>query len=263
MISLRSELAAVRRRTLCALYQRNVPLGDQGPIVSFTFDDFPRTAFSTGGAILEQFGARGTYYAALGLMNTSNELGEQVRSMDLDALLEKGHELASHTFGHSSARSLSCPAFRSDVEKGKKAIKKITGVQTDNFAYPFGHVTLRTKAVLGSAVTSARSIFPGFNGPAADLNLLRANSLYGGIGHAAQAEALILQNQKLKSWLIFYTHDVRSSPSPYGCTPALLEAAVSSAVLAGCRILTVREALAEIGVQNGNRIVQNRQCVTA
>ena len=91
MISLRSELAAVRRRTLCALYQRNVPLGDQGPIVSFTFDDFPRTAFSTGGAILEQFGARGTYYAALGLMNTSNELGEQFRSMDLDALLEKGH----------------------------------------------------------------------------------------------------------------------------------------------------------------------------
>jgi peptidoglycan/xylan/chitin deacetylase (PgdA/CDA1 family) len=245
------------------LYQCNVPLGDHGPIVSFTFDDFPRTAFSTGGAILEQFGARGTYYAALGLMNTSNELGEQFRSSDLDALLEKGHELASHTFNHSSARSLSCTAFRAEVEKGKKALKKMTGAKADNFAYPFGHITLRTKFVVSPALASARSIFPGFNGPVVDLNLLRANSLYGGIERGAQAEDLILENQKLKSWLIFYTHDVRSNPSPYGCTPALLEAAVSCAVLAGCRIMTVREALAEIRAQNGNRVVQNRQCVTA
>lgn len=263
MISLRSELAALRRRTLSALYQRNVPLEDHGPMVSFTFDDFPRTAFSVGGAILEQFGARGTYYAAPGLMNTSNELGEQFRQRDLDALLDKGHELASHTFGHSSARSLSCHAFRADVEKGKRALKKITGAEAGNFAYPFGHVTLRTKFAVSPTLASARSIFPGFNGPAVDLNLLRANSLYGGIERAAQAEDLILENQRVGSWLIFYTHDVRPDPSPYGCTPALLEAAVSCAVLACCRVMTVREVLAEIGVQNGNRVAQNRQCVPA
>ncbi len=52
---------------------------NRGPIVSFSFDDFPRTAYSAGGAILERFGVRGTYYAAAGLMNTANELGEQFR----------------------------------------------------------------------------------------------------------------------------------------------------------------------------------------
>ena len=61
-------------------------------------------------------------------------------------------------------------------------------------------------------------------------------------------EGLILENAKRKSWLIFYTHDVRPEPSRYGCTPELLEAAVSSAVHSGSRILTVREALAEVGV---------------
>jgi len=262
-VSVRSGLGAARRRLLSSLYRRDVPLGDHGPIVSFSFDDFPRTAYATGGAILEQFGARGTYYAALGLMNTTNELGDQFRSGDLDSLLEKGHELASHTFHHISSRSVSCAGFRQDVVQGRKAIEEATGVDPVNFAYPFGHVTLRTKATLGTIIASARSIFPGFNGPQIDLNLLRANSLYGGIDGAQSAEELILENKKRKSWLIFYTHDVRPQPSAFGCTPALLEAAVSCAVLAGCRILPVREALWEIGVQKGNPVAQNRKYVTA
>jgi peptidoglycan/xylan/chitin deacetylase (PgdA/CDA1 family) len=251
-MSLRSGLGAVRRKVLCSLYRRTVPLGNRGPIVSFSFDDFPRTAYSAGGAVLERFGVRGTYYAAFGLMNASNELGEQFRSEDMDSLLERGHELASHTFSHISCRSVSCAAFREDVEKGRKAIEEVTGVDSTNFAYPFGHVTLQAKRTLRLGPGSARSIAPGCNGPDIDLNLLRANSLYGDLDSAGRAEKLILENAKRKTWLIFYTHDVRPRPSAFGCTPSLLEAALSCAVRSGCRILTVREALAEVGVQNGN-----------
>lgn len=262
-MSLRSRLGDARRRVLCSWYRQDVRLGNHGPIVSFTFDDFPRTAYATGGAILEQFGACGTYYAAMGLMNTSSELGEQFRSEDLACLLKKGHELASHTFRHISSRSVPCATFRADVEKGKKAIQEVSGLEAGNFAYPFGHMTLRTKAALGAVLTSARSIVPGFNGPDVDLNLLRANSLYGGIDGAARVEELISRAQNEKLWLIFYTHDVRSNPSPFGCTPALLESAIFCAVLAGCRILTVGEVLAEIGVQNGNHFAQKRQYASA
>jgi peptidoglycan/xylan/chitin deacetylase (PgdA/CDA1 family) len=262
-VSIRSGLGAVRRRVLCSVFRRTVPLGDHGPMVSFSFDDFPRTAYSVGGAILEQFGARGTYYAAMALMNVSNELGEHFRSSDLESLLEKGHEVASHTFGHISCRSVSGATFRKDVEEGKKAIEDVTGRNPANFAYPFGHVTVQAKATLGAVLTSARSVVPGFNGPEIDLNLLQANNLYGGLEGAGRAEELILENQKRKSWLIFYTHDVRPEPSPYGCTPALLEAAVACAVLAGCRILTVGEALAEVGVQNGAPKGQVRESVSA
>ena len=48
-MNLRHHLGSLRRRALCALYRRTVSLGNRGPIVSFTFDDFPRTAYSTGG----------------------------------------------------------------------------------------------------------------------------------------------------------------------------------------------------------------------
>lgn len=259
----RSVLGAARRRILSSVYRRPALRSSGDPIVSFTFDDFPRTAGSAGASILERFGARGTFYTACGLMNTANDSGEQFRAEDLDSLLENGHEIASHTFHHVSARAISCAAFCEDVKQGIEAVREAAGGESANFAYPFGHVTVQSKRALAQSLTSARSIIPGFNGTEIDLNLLRANSLYGGLEAARQAEELIAENVRRRSWLIFYTHDVQPSPSAYGCTPALLEAAVACAARSGCRILTVQEALAEAGVQNGNPKGQARRPVSA
>jgi peptidoglycan/xylan/chitin deacetylase (PgdA/CDA1 family) len=184
-------------------------------------------------------------------MNTCNELGEQFRAEDIDSLLEKGHELASHTFSHISARSASCAEFCEDVTKGTEAVAELSGADSANFAYPYGHITLQTKRALAN-LSSARSVIPGFNGPEIDLNLLRANSLYGNLDSALHVQELVMENAERKTWLIFYTHDVRLDPSEFGCTPALLEAAISCAARSGCRILTVQEALQEAGIQNGN-----------
>jgi peptidoglycan/xylan/chitin deacetylase (PgdA/CDA1 family) len=257
-MSVRSQMGAVRRKVLSSLYCRKASFASHEPIVSFTFDDFPRTAYSTGGAILEQFEARGTYYAAPGLMNTVNELGEQFNPDDLHALLEKEHELASHTFSHLSSRAVSSSAFLSDVEKGRRTLEEVVGFESGNFSYPYGHVTVNSKRVVAPTLASARGIYSGLNGSEFDLNLLRANALYGGMERARWAADLIGENVKEKSWLIFYTHDVRSAPSPFGCTPDLLEAAVLSAVQTGSRILTVREALAHAGVQCGTHFGTQR-----
>jgi peptidoglycan/xylan/chitin deacetylase (PgdA/CDA1 family) len=246
----RSAYSALRRRVLCSLYARTVPWKDRGPVVSFTFDDFPRTAYIVGGAILNNLDARGTYYTATGLMSTTNELGEQFCSEDIHSLLRDGHELASHTFGHISPRAVSCSTYGADVDRGRKVMEEIAGVpDSGNFAYPSGHLTLMTKKTLGPRMTSSRSIFPGHNGPDVDLNLLRANSLYGDLDQLGKVQQLVLENVKQKSWLIFYSHDVRPNPSLYGCTPSLLEAAARFAIDRGCRILTVKGVMTELGVR--------------
>ena len=140
-------------------------------------------------------------------------------------------------------------AYRDDVNQGRKAIKQLAGVSdSGNFAYPYGDVTLEAKKILGPQLCSSRSIFPGFNGPNVDLNLLRANSLYGDSDQLGKAQKLILENRTRKSWLIFYSHDVRPNPSVYGCSPSLLEATVSFAMKQDCRVMTVREVLADLGV---------------
>lgn len=232
---------------MSSAFSRRASLGTRGPIVSFTFDDFPRTALTVGGQILNSHGCSGTYYVAIGLMSAANHLGDQFRPGDLDTLLRNGHELASHTFGHVSCRSVSGLVFRREIEKGRCAIEEITGRRdSGNFAFPFGDVTLSAKRLAGQSAVSSRGNWRGLNGPTVDLNLLRANSLYGDCEKCAQVEDLILENERRRSWLIFYSHDVCSAPSQFGCTPQLLEFAVSFALKRGARILTVAEVVTEL-----------------
>jgi peptidoglycan/xylan/chitin deacetylase (PgdA/CDA1 family) len=247
MAALRSQLGFLRRRFLSSVYPRHAQLNGHGPVVSFCFDDFPRSALTIGGRILRNAGAQGTYYAAMGLMNTSNELGEHFDRNDLNALINDGHELASHTFSHISCRSVGSSDFRKDVEKGQQAIAQLTG-QTGlcNFAFPYGVVTLNAKKAIGKEMTSCRGIWPGLNGPQVDLNLLCANSLYGGSERNDMVRRLIEDNLQRRTWLIFYSHDVQQRPSRFGCTPALLEFAVSCATRSGARILTVAQVMTEL-----------------
>jgi peptidoglycan/xylan/chitin deacetylase (PgdA/CDA1 family) len=245
---MKAQLKSIRKKYLSWAYARKIPLGEHGPIVSFTFDDFPRSALTVGGRVLTDYGFRGTYYAAIGLMNEVNHLGEQFRRDDLETLLHNGHELASHTFGHVSSRAISARTFKVEVEKGRCAIEGLIGRKDfGNFAYPFGEVTLNAKRIVGPEMASSRGIWGGLNGPEVDLNLLRANSLYGDKGKVSQVEQLILENERRRTWLIFYSHDVSPTPSQYGCTPALLEFAVSAAAKSSSRVMTVATVLQELG----------------
>jgi peptidoglycan/xylan/chitin deacetylase (PgdA/CDA1 family) len=259
-MNIKAPIAMARRKLLSSLSTRPVALGACGSIVSFTFDDFPRTALTVGGHILETLGSRGTYYTSIGLMDSINHLGEQFRRDDLDALLHGGHELASHTFSHISCRSVSCSKFRAEVNSGRRALEEITG-QSDfgNFAFPFGDVTLNAKTKIGMDVASSRGIWGGFNDTKVDLNLLRANSLYGGLEKGSQVRELILENERRQSWLIFYSHDVCDTPSPFGCTPSLLEFAVSFALSRNARVATVAEVVAKLIAPSENELTSDER----
>jgi peptidoglycan/xylan/chitin deacetylase (PgdA/CDA1 family) len=242
---LRSQISSTRRKVLCALARRDVPIPCDHPLISFSFDDFPRTALTVGGSILQEAGVRGTYYAAPGLINTLNHLGPHFCREDLLDLLATGHELASHTYSHASARTTGLANYVYEVEKGYQTLAETLGLNTSRqFAYPYGEITLRIKSSVGPKMQSCRGIYPGLNGPHVDLNLLRANRICGDTEELAPAKALIDENCRKKSWLIFYTHDVRPNPSPYGCTPALLEQVVRTAVESGARIATIAEVIA-------------------
>jgi len=246
-MTLHSQLGRLRAEVLSIVHSRPLPLHNHGPVVSFCFDDFPRTAYTTGGAILKSFGLCGTYYAALGLMNTTNELGDQLRLEDIESLLADGHELGCHTFSHLSCRAVSPRSFESDVLKGRQAIYELTGDDAENFAYPYGHVSVHSKKSIGTHMSSCRGIYGGINHLVADLNLLRANGLYGDLDQRTHFESLISANAARRGWLIFYTHDVRRNPSAFGCTPELFDQIVAFAAESGCRIASIKEALTLFG----------------
>ena len=247
MPNLRSRIGAVRRYLWCSRYSRVMPLGNRGPIVSFSFDDFPRSALTKGASIIERYGGRATYYVAMGLMDKNNNLGEQFGSADLSSLIERGHEVGNHTYRHLSAQETPFYMFKQDVDRCEQALRESTTIgSSKNFAYPYGEVTLRAKKHLGPQMLSCRGTCSGFNGPQVDLNLLRANSLYGGMEAAETARQLILENENRKSWLIFCSHDVADKPSSFGCTPALLEAIVSFAAGRGTKMMRIGDVVTEL-----------------
>jgi peptidoglycan/xylan/chitin deacetylase (PgdA/CDA1 family) len=212
------------------------------PIISFTFDDFPRSAAAIAGRMLSDYGARGTFYAALGLMGTRTVVGDMFERSDLVALVSAGHELACHTFDHVLCSKVTRPELLANCQNNRMRIAEVLdGYSFENFSFPEGVVTASAKYALSSVYKTCRTIESGINRDPVDLGFLRANRVYSrpGIG---KVKELIQQNKREDGWTILYTHDVCETPSPYGCTPAEFREVLDCAVRSGAEILSVAEA---------------------
>ena len=223
-------------------------LRNGGPMVSFTFDDAPISSVSTGAAMLEEYGARGTYYIAGGLADSWSGHWTNIGADDIIGLHRRGHEIACHTFSHQPATELDASRLAAEVEQNRNYLRSLApSIQIDNFAYPYGLGSVWRKAQLAKTFRSSRSIIPGVNSGVVDLQYLRSTPLIDrnidrdGIDRAF--DALVDTN----GWLIFYGHDVTARPSPYGCTPTLLRHALDAAAKRNVAIKTVAGALDAAG----------------
>lgn len=255
-----SYLARARQRLTIeaarTLFKKQLVVKTPVPLVSFTFDDFPRSAFLQAGSILSRYGARGSYYASLSLMGKQSPMGAMFEAADLKELLDLGHELGCHTFGH--CHSLNTPADmygRAIVENQEALTALLPGIKFQTFAYPYSAPSVSVKRVAGEHFLCCRGggLRPGryfpraggqtFNSGATDLNLLCAVFLEKTWKNPEAVKILIDQNSRERGWLILATHDVRESPSPFGCTPHFFEQVVQWSLESGAQILPVVEAL--------------------
>jgi peptidoglycan/xylan/chitin deacetylase (PgdA/CDA1 family) len=233
-----------QRKATRSFFTRPVAIPTQTPMISFTFDDFPRSAWLTGGAILERFGVRGTYYASLGLMGTTAPTGELFVEDDASALVARGHELGCHTFDHRHSWDTKTEVFERSLIENKMALEQlIPGALFTSFSYPISPPWPLTKQIVGSRFACARGGGQTFNAGNADLNYLSAYFLEKTRHDPEAIKQLIEQNRAAGGWLIFATHDVCDSPTPYGCTPGFFEDIVHYSVTSGARIVPVAEAL--------------------
>jgi peptidoglycan/xylan/chitin deacetylase (PgdA/CDA1 family) len=216
------------------------------PIASFTFDDFPRSAWTNGGPILERFSARGTYYTSLGLMGTEAYYGPLFAKDDLTAMIGKGHEIGCHTYAHVGARQTNPGTFEEEIQKNRRRAEELLpGYTLRNFAYPGGEVTLRLKRQMQKYAASSRGTYQGINRGWADLDLLLCQNLFEN-NPIDRVKEVVEGCQAQPGWLIFYGHEICDRPGQYGCTPGYLEA-VLEIVAKTCRIMTVAEALEFVG----------------
>jgi peptidoglycan/xylan/chitin deacetylase (PgdA/CDA1 family) len=240
--------ARVSNRLARHLYPAPFQLQTTTPMVSFTFDDVPKSAATIGAPILEEYDAHGTFYVSGGLVDKWSGNWTGVSADDIVGLHRRGHELACHTFSHTRSIDLDAAAMAAEMEQNRRYLLALdSSIKIENFAYPYGFGSLSHKRRLGKVFRSSRGILPGVNSGTVDLQYLRATPLIevdidrDGIDHAF--DQAVAKN----GWLIFYTHDVKTAPSRYGCSPSMLRHALDAASRRKIPVLSVAEALQHAG----------------
>jgi peptidoglycan/xylan/chitin deacetylase (PgdA/CDA1 family) len=239
------------RRLLVGQYgRRDFALQTNVPYISFTFDDFPRSAFLEGGRILAAAGARGTYFVSMQLLDSQSRSGPIASRDDVKALLRDGHELGCHTFEHLDGRHATVAAFeRSVVANGAALDGIVPGARFPVFAYPLDGPVLGIKRAVGAHFVGCRGGGQTFNSGIIDLNLLNAYFLdWRNRGDLGAVRDVIERNAAARGWLIFATHDVAADPSMYGCDSEFFENVVRLAVQSRACVVPMMRACEELHI---------------
>ena len=242
-------LAGKARRELSRLaHRRPAPQAPQRPMVSFSFDDVPLTAARTGAAVLEARGARGTFYVCGGLVGLGSPMGDLAEEDDIRALAARGHEIACHTYTHRDCGRLAGDALEAELARNAAALERWGVPPPTTFAYPYGEVSLSSKGRVADQFALARSVRRGVLHRGSDLAQAPAVGLVGP-GAAETARRWLERARRSAGWVIFYTHDVRETPSAWGATEQAFADSVDAALVEGFEIVTVAEGARRMRAQ--------------
>jgi peptidoglycan/xylan/chitin deacetylase (PgdA/CDA1 family) len=238
-----------------ARHHRSKPcvMRNAAPLVSFTFDDAPDSAYTNGAAILEDYGIRGTFFVASGNCGKEDTHWRLIGRDQVRALHDHGHEIGCHTFSHLCVEELDAQAVEEECRKNRDYLRELCpGIQVTNFCYPYGRVSLPRKLQLQSHFDSCRGIYEGINAGTIDLGMLRVIELYDSTLTFEKLQRVLRQTSERNGWLIFYTHDVAEAPTGIGCSPQVLRATLQAVRAARMQCLTIRDALTAIGYESAN-----------
>jgi peptidoglycan/xylan/chitin deacetylase (PgdA/CDA1 family) len=236
-----AKAAQVRLARNVKLNAHNTRLAE--PVVSFTFDDFPRSALTEGGRILRERGWAGTYFAAGSFCGRRLGGIDYFDGDDLIQAAEEGHEIGCHTFGHLRLPATTPEAIEQDLTRNAAFIARaLPEHRLSSFAYPFGDLDLARKAQIARRFPICRGIWPGVNAGRMDFAQLKAAPLERRSIDEFDVNAWLDRVQAERGWLIFFTHDVSDDPGPFGCLRRTFEVVADAVARRGLKVLPVKNA---------------------
>ncbi|MGH6828678.1 MAG: polysaccharide deacetylase family protein [Rhizomicrobium sp.] len=229
---------AVRSLKLRALRSH---LGE--PLVSFSFDDFPRSALTVGGEILRNAGWTGTYYVAGSICGRRIAGIDYFDREDLIRAEREGHEIGCHTFSHFRLGSVASSVILADLERNADFVRSLLPQRRlSSFAYPFGDVGLRAKVLMARQFPVCRGIWAGLNRGRMDFAQLRSVGIERRSLDESAIESWLDRAVASKAWLIFFMHDISDNPTPFGCPRDVFARIVASVARRRIKVLPVKNA---------------------
>lgn len=243
----------IANRLVRALPGPRVGIAPARPVVSFTFDDAPRTSWTHGAPILETAGGRGTYYLAGGLIEAGRPELALLSPDEAADLAARGHELGCHTFSHPKLAAMPQKALAADLDRNAAFLAAFDERTTPrNFAVPFAMATPLRQQLLRARFRTSRGGRPGINRGPTDLHYLSAVELRESFLDATGIEAWLDDLERSPGWLILFTHHIADNPAGgFGVSEKTFASVVGSVARRGFAMLGVDAALDRLGIATG------------
>jgi peptidoglycan/xylan/chitin deacetylase (PgdA/CDA1 family) len=209
-------------------------------MVSFAFDDAPASALTVGGAILERFGKRGTYFISAGLAGTRGHMGDYASQDQIMAASRAGHEIACHTYSHLDCAQVSGVVVARDIARNSATLMDWGAPEPTSFAYPFGDVGAAAKLAAAERFTFSRALHRGVVNTGSDLNQAPAIGIEGEAGEKLAMRWMDKAHDQL-GWVILFTHGVEAEHTPFGATADGFSRLVGAAVAREFDVVTIAE----------------------
>jgi len=213
-------------------------------LASITYDDFPRSAWTTAGPIMARFGVRATYYVAGRFCGLTEDGIEYFDVADLKAVAAAGHEIGCHSYSHLFASKTDNDTLTAEIARNAAFLREHLGdIAIDSYAYPYGDVSPRAKTLLGGAFQSARGIYRKVNEGMVDLAMVHSIVLEHRRWRPDEIEGHIARAKATGGWITFFTHDVSDAPEDFGVTPERLSWVLERLAHHRIEVLPVNEAV--------------------
>lgn len=230
----RKPLAKVQRRVTQWRRACQAIVKPDRPVVTFTFDDFPKSALN-GADVVEKHGGRAGFYACTSFLGQrSPVMGEMFDTATLAELRERRHEVGAHSHTHLDCARDPLVKIERDIGKNLVALSEAGHDEhVSAFAFPYGETSYSAKRWVGDVFATGRGVLAGVNAGECDRSQLRAVELGASEMHRRRALAALKLCAAQKGWLFFFTHDVGANPTDYGAPTELIDELALRAVEMG------------------------------
>ncbi|MEQ1781242.1 MAG: polysaccharide deacetylase family protein [Hyphomonadaceae bacterium] len=245
----RKPIAKMQRRVVQWRHACQANVAPDRPVVTFTFDDFPKSALN-GADVIEKHNGRAGFYACTSFLGQRSPLmGEMFDAETLAELRARRHEIGAHSHTHLDCARDPLSKIERDIGENLVALSE-TGhdEHVSAFAFPYGETSYAAKRWVGDVFATGRGVLAGVNCGEVDRSQLRAVELGASEMHRRRALAALKLALAQKGWVFFFTHDVGASPTDYGAPTDLIEELAVRAVEAGAVLAPPTLAAALSGV---------------
>lgn len=186
------------------------------PLISITFDDGWRSAYSNGLPLLDRYKYEATFY----ISPLSIETPGYMYASDLAQLREMNQEIAIQGYSHKDMTTLNSAVLEEQLRQGKEYMAN-AGFATTHFAPPYGKSDAEVQWFAHHYFTTLRGMESGIN---TQQNFDPYNLRVVSLDKSTDTEALsraLARTQSAKGWLILVYHNIGDESSAASQPPTI------------------------------------------